>query len=154
MILGGHMEIAGDVFEALAAALADDSVGAAGSNPLVTANLFTFNPAPTPEADALEFYLFAFRRERLKQVGWLDEKFVFYRNLDLDWSLAFKGKGLRLRGVPNLPLVVHEHPYLRLDPVERDRLSKKNYRRFLDKWKGRTDLLVQHTVHSPKSGVE
>jgi len=144
-ILGGHMEIVGDIFTPLAAVLADDSVGAAGSNPLVTEDLFTFHPAPTPEADAIEFYLFAFRRERLRQVGWLDEKFVFYRNLDLDWSLAFKDKGRRLVAAPGLPLVAHEHPYLRMDPVERDRLSKKNYRRFLDKWRGRRDLLVSKT---------
>ena len=141
-ILGGHMELAGDSFTPLAARLADDSIGATGSHPLVSSDLFTFNPAPTPEADAIEFYLFAFRRTRLKQVGWLDEKFVFYRNLDLDWSLAFKDKGLRLVAAPDLPLVVHEHPYLRMDPVERDRLSKKNYRRFLDKWRDRKDLLV------------
>jgi hypothetical protein len=141
-ILGGHVEIAGDIFTPLAEALADDAVGAAGSHPLVTTDLFTFHPAPTPEADAIEFYLFAFRRERLQQVGWLDEKFVFYRNLDLDWSMAFKDRGLRLAAAPNLPLVVHEHPYLRMDPVERDRLSRKNYRRFLDKWRNRKDLLV------------
>ncbi len=150
MILGGHMEITGDVFAPLAATLADEAVGAVGSHALITEDLFTFQPAPTPEADAarlveadaLEFYLFAFRRNRLKRVGWLDEKFVFYRNLDLDWSLAFKDKGLRLAGTPNLPLVVHEHPYLRMDPVERDRLSKKNYRRFLDRWRDRKDLLL------------
>jgi hypothetical protein len=45
-------------------------------------------------------------------------------------------------GVPHLPLVVHEHPYLRLDPVEGDKLSRKNYRRFLDKWRERKDLLL------------
>jgi GT2 family glycosyltransferase/cyanophycinase-like exopeptidase len=153
MILGGHMEITGDVFAPLAAALADEAVGAVGSNALITEDLFTFQPAPTPEADAarlveadaIEFYLFAFRREHLGQVGWLDEKFVFYRNLDLDWSFAFKDKGLRLVGVPGLPLVVHEHPYLRMDPAERDRLSKKNYRRFLDKWRDRQDLLLKRS---------
>jgi cyanophycinase-like exopeptidase len=142
MILGGHVEIAGDVFTPLTTALADETIGAAGSNALVTEDLFTFHPAPTPEADAIEFYLFAFRRDRLKRVGGPDEKFVFYRNLDLDWSFAFKDQGLRLVGVPGLPLVVHEHPYLRMEPTERDKLSKKNYRRFLDKWRERTDLLV------------
>jgi peptidase E len=142
MILGGHVEIAGDVFTPLAQALADEAVGAAGSNGLVSADLFTFNPTPGPDCDAIEFYLFAFRRERLKVVPMLDEKFVFYRNLDLDWSLAFKDKGLRLVTTPQLPVTVHEHPYLRMDPTERDRLSKKNYRRFLDKWRERKDLLL------------
>jgi len=142
LLLGGHVEIVGDGLTPLSAVLADDAIGATGSNGLVTTDLFTFTPAPTSECDAIEFYLFAFRRERLKQVGLLDEKFVFYRNLDLDWSLAFKAHGLRLIANDQLPLTVHEHPYLRLDPVERDKLSKKNYRKFLDKWKGRTDLLL------------
>lgn len=158
MILGSHMEIAGDVFTPLAVTLADASIGATGSNGLVSSDLFTFNPASTAdsdaarptevdaarpiEADAVEFYLFTFRRDRLKIVPMLDEKFVFYRNIDLDWSLAFKDKGLRLVTMPELPLVLHEHPYLRMDPAERDRLSKKNYRRFLDKWRERKDLLL------------
>lgn len=151
--LGSHMEIIGDIFTPLARTLADDSIGATGSNGLVSTDLFTFDLAPSEEADALEFYLFAFRRERLKRVGLLDEKFVFYRNIDLDWSMAFKDKGLRLVTTPNLPLVVHEHPYLRMDPAERDRLSKKNYRRFLDKWRERKDLLIVYhgdTEHTEK----
>ncbi|MEK6572877.1 MAG: hypothetical protein AABZ58_00990, partial [Chloroflexota bacterium] len=143
--LGGHMEIIGDVYTPLAHTLADDSIGAAGSHGLVSTDLFTFSPAPSDEADALEFYLFAFRCERLKTVGLLDEKFVFYRNIDLDWSMAFKDKALRLVTTPNLPLAVHEHPYLRMDPAGRDRLSKKSYRRFLDKWRDRKDLLIRRT---------
>jgi Glycosyl transferase family 2 len=142
MILGGHMELTGDVFGPLSAALENEAVGATGSNGLVSSDLFSFNPSPTPEADAVEFYLFAFRRERLKTVGLLDEKFVFYRNIDLDWSMVFKEKGLRLTATANLPLAVHEHPYLRMEPAERDRLSKKNYRRFLEKWRERKDLLL------------
>src|SRR6185503_15987928 len=133
----------------LAATLADDSIGATGSNGLVSTDLFTFTPAPTPDSDALEFYLFAFRRQRLKRVGWLDEKFVFYRNLDLDWSLGFKAQGLRLVTTPGLPATVHEHPYLRMEPGERDRLSKKNYRRFLDKWRERKDLLISERPLPP-----
>jgi hypothetical protein len=144
MVLGGHMALAGEVLKPLADTLADSNVGATGSNGLVSTDLFNFNPAPTREADAVEFYLFAFRRERLNTVGLLDEKFVFYRNIDLDWSLAFKEKGLRLVTTPNLPLTVHEHPYLRMEPGLRDKLSKKNYRRFLDKWRDRKDLLLNH----------
>ena len=146
MILGGHIELNGDAFAPLAASLTDERVGASGSNGLVSEDLFTFNPAPTTECDALEFYLFAFKRERLNQVGMLDEKFVFYRNIDLDWSLAFESQGLRLVVTPNLPLVVHEHPYLRMNPDERDKLSKKNYRRFLEKWRERKDLLIHSRI--------
>lgn len=142
VLLGGHMEITGDIFTPLAAALADETIGATGSNGLISRDLFAFEPSPWDEADAIEFYLFAFRRAVLRTVGLLDEKFVFYRNLDLDWSLAFKDKGLRLVTTPGLPLAVHEHPFLRMDPDERERLSKKNYRRFLNKWRDRKDLLL------------
>ncbi len=142
MILGGHIELNGNAFAPLAAALADERVGASGSNGLVSKDLFTFDPAPTSECDAIEFYLFAFKRDRLNQVGMLDEKFVFYRNMDLDWSMAFKDKGLRLITIPQLPITIHQHPYLRMNPDERDRLSKKNYRKFLEKWKDRKDLLL------------
>ena len=142
MILGGHIELNGDAFTPLAASLADERVGASGSNGLVSEDLFTFDPAPTSECDAIEFYLFAFKRDRLNQVGMLDEKFVFYRNIDLDWSLAFKDKGLRLMTIPQLPITIHEHPYLRMNPDERDRLSRKNYKKFLEKWKDRKDLLL------------
>lgn len=142
LVLGGHMEMTGDVYTPLAKTLEDEAVGATGSNGVVSSDLFNFNSAPTPEADAIEFYSFAFKRDRLKSVGLLDEKFVFYRNIDLDWSMTFKDKGLRLVITPNLPLAVHEHPYLRMDPAERDKLSKKNYRRFLDKWRDRKDLLL------------
>jgi len=142
MVLGGHMELTGEVLGPVTDTLADPAIGATGSNGLVSTDLFSFNPAPTTEADAVEFYLFAFKRERLKTVGLLDEKFVFYRNIDLDWSLAFKDKGLRLVTTPNLPLAVHEHPYLRMEPALRDKLSKKNYRRFLEKWRERKDLLL------------
>ncbi len=147
VILGGHMELVGDVFIPLAATLADEAIGATGSNGLTSADLFNFDPAPTAEADAIEFYLFAFRRDRLARVGMLDEKFVFYRNIDLDWSMAFKDQGLRLVVTPGLPLTAHPHPYLRMDPAERDKLSKKNYRRFLEKWRDRKDLLTVNSHH-------
>jgi hypothetical protein len=142
LILGSHMEMTGDALTPLTATLQDETIGATGSNGVVSTDLFNFNPATTAEADAIEFYSFAFKRERLNSTGLLDEKFVFYRNIDLDWSLAFKDKALRLVTTPNLPLAVHEHPYLRMDPAERDKLSKKNYRRFLDKWRDRKDLLL------------
>ena len=76
----------------------------------------------------------------------LDEKFVFYRNIDLDWSMAFKDKGLRLMTIPQLPITIHEHPYLRMNADERDRLSKKNYKKFLEKWRERKDLLIQSRI--------
>ena len=99
--------------------------------------------------DAMQAYCFAFRRARLKDVGLPRETFRFYRNLDLDYSFQFKDKGYKIVADTSLPVQLHEHRvWSALAEGERDELSKKNYRRFLDKWGDRTDLLVDsHHFH-------
>ena len=73
------------------------------------------------------------------------ESFRFYRNLDLDYSFHFKDKGYRVVADPALPVRQHEHRvWSELPEGERDELSRKNYRRFLDKWGGRADLLTSN----------
>ena len=95
--------------------------------------------------DAMQAYCFAFRRRRLPDVGLTRESFRFYRNLDLDYSFHFKDKGYRIVADPTLPLRLHEHRgWSDLPERERDDLSRKNYRRFLDKWGDRPDLLVSN----------
>jgi hypothetical protein len=43
----------------------------------------------------------------------------------------------------SLPVVKHEHvEWAATAPLDRDRLSKRNFYRFLHKWGDRTDLLV------------
>jgi hypothetical protein len=45
--------------------------------------------------------------------------------------------------VAGLPLTKHEHRLWEATPPdERDRLSKRNFYRFLDRWGKRADLLV------------
>src|SRR3972149_6903855 len=48
---------------------------------------------PPGEVDAVEGYLMAFRRDLLSEIGLLDEKYRFYRHLDLDLSFAARTKG-------------------------------------------------------------
>jgi hypothetical protein len=44
-----------------------------------------------------------------------------------------------------LPLTQHEHRgWTALPDAERDRLSKRNFYRFLDHWGAREDLLLRH----------
>ena len=145
LIMGVHIELTGDPFDQLAATLADKSVGVTGGWGVVTEDLMFYNSSDGPEVDAIEFYLFAFRRELLTEVELPDLRFHFYRNLDMHWSLFFKDKGYRLLITPDLPTETHEHIWLRTDPDEGERLSKKNYRHLLDKWRERTDLLVSNT---------
>ena len=76
------------------------------------------------------------------------QSFRFYRNLDLDYSLHFKNKGYDVIAEPNLPVIRHEHRvWSNIGDVEREMLSRKNFRRLLDKWGHRTDLLVSNSVN-------
>ena len=85
----------------------------------------------------------AVRRDRVREVGLTDEKFRFYRHLDLDYSFTFRERGYRNRIVPGLPLRRHAHSdWERTPEEERDRLSKRNFYRFLKKHGDRTDLLL------------
>jgi cysteinyl-tRNA synthetase len=111
----------------------------------VTDDLREFRDADGEECDAIEGYLMAFRREILETAGFFDEKFRFYRTADIEYSFRVKDQGLRARVVP-LPLARHEHRVWTNTPEEdRARLSKRNFNRFLERWRGRTDLTVSGT---------
>ena len=93
--------------------------------------------------DAMQAYCLAFRRADLPIVGLMRETFRFYRNLDLDFSFQFKDKGFKVVADNTLPILLHEHRgWTALAEQERDDLSRKNYGRFLNKWRDRKDLLV------------
>ena len=144
LVMGIHIELTGNPFAQLEAMLSDETVGVTGGWGVVTQDLFDWESSQGPEVDAIEFYIFAFRRDTLAEVGLPDERFVFYRNLDMHWSLAFKDKGYRLLITSALPALTHEHIWQRMDREEGERLSKKNYRYLLEKWRDRTDLLVSN----------
>ncbi len=149
VLLDSSIEVAGDVFSPLSEALEDEDVGVAGPFGVNTEDLRQFEDAPGPEVDAVEGYLMAFRRQRARDVGLLDEKFRFYRHLDLDYSFAFRERGYRNRIVPDLPLRRHAHTdWERTPEEERDRLSKRNFYRFLKKHGHRQDLLIANARKS------
>ena len=138
-------EISGDLFGPIERILEDDSIGVVGPFGLRTDDLHHFHEGEgeSGDMDAMQAYCFAFRRSRLRDVSVMRESFRFYRNLDLDYSFHFKDKGYRIFADTNLPVTLHEHRvWSDLAEGERDDLSKKNYRRFLDKWGHRTDLLA------------
>jgi len=147
VLLDTSIEVTGDILSSLAEALVDPEVGVVGAIGVRTEDLREFEDAPGPEVDAVEGYLMAFRRERVREVGLMDEKFRFYRHLDLDYSFAFRERGYRNRIVAGLPLRRHTHSdWERTPPEERDRLSKRNFYRFLKKHGHRKDLLLAHAA--------
>ena len=144
LFIDTSVEVVGDVFSRLGAMLDDPTVGIAGCWGVVTSDIRSFDEATSSgDVDAVEGYLMAFRRDVLREVGFLDEKYRFYRHLDLDFSFAVRSRGYRAVIDQGLPLVRHEHvEWSSTPPEERERLSKRNFYRFLRKWGERRDLLV------------
>jgi cysteinyl-tRNA synthetase len=138
------VELTGDVFYRLQSLLEDETTGVVGRWGAMTHDIRSFEEAERPgDVDAVEGYLMAFRRDILRETGLLDEKFRFYRHLDLDFSFAVRSRGYRALIDRELPLRRHRHvEWERTPPEERERLSKRNFYRFLRKWGDRTDLII------------
>ena len=157
VVLDSSVQLTGDAVSPLVAALELPEVAVAGPFGLETSDLRRFEevlpPAETPvEATAIEGYCMAFRRSDYVERGPLDEGFRFYRNLDVWWSLVLRdaldaGPPRRALAVPNLPVTRSEPwAWTSTPPRERDRLSKRNFYRVLDRFRERADLVVPATV--------
>jgi cysteinyl-tRNA synthetase len=147
VLLDTSVEPRGDVLGPLVEALGDDSVAVAGGWGIVSDDLRRFRDAPPGDVDAIEGYLMAFRRADYVARGPLDEAFRFYRNLDVWWSLMLRDgaeTGPNRRAVAlDLPAERHEHRgWTSVEESERDRLSKRNFYRIINRFGTRRDLLV------------
>lgn len=144
VLLDTSLEPTGDWLTPLLEAFDDPTVGIAGPWAVTSADGRQFEEAPPGEVDAVEAYCLAVRREALRAAGGgFDHRFRFYRNADLDLSFAVRAAGWRAIRTGPLPLTRHEHRgYASLAPDERDRLSRRNFYRFLKHWGDRRDLLV------------
>jgi GT2 family glycosyltransferase len=140
--LDPHVEATGDLLGPLLEALDRPDAGLAGGWGVVTTSLLEFEADQGPEVDAVEGYLLAVPRALAAQVG-VDARDRYYRNADLDYSFAVRTLGYRAFRV-EVPAIRHRHrAWHETDPTERDRWSKRNYDRFLSRWKQRTDLLTR-----------
>jgi hypothetical protein len=149
IVVDGSIEARGDVFEPIERALADPTIGAAGPFGIVSDDLREFRESDGPEVDAVEAYFLAFRRELLEGGLRFDEKFKFYRTADIELCFQIKALGHRAVVVP-LPVVKHDHRMWSATPEEqRSRLSKRNFYRFLDRFRDRFDLCVTRRGEAP-----
>ena len=143
LMLDTGVEVVGDCFGPVLAALSDPHVGAVGRWGARSTDLREFYDSQEVAVDAIDGYCLATLRRRFSELGFLDERFRFYRMLDFNFSFALRNAGLRLQRIPDLPVLMHRHRgWEDSDPDERDRLSRINFRRFYDRWHHRTDLLV------------
>ena len=144
VLLDTSLEPTGELLGPLVAAFDDPSVGIAGGWGVTSGDGRQFAEASPGEVDAIEAYCLGIRREALRAVGGFDRRFRFYRNADLDLSFAVRDAGWRAVRTGPLPVKRHEHRGWESVPeAERDRLSKRNFYRFLKHWGDRRDLLLQ-----------
>lgn len=145
VVLDTSIELHGDIWEPLAALLADPAIGVAGPYGLLTDDLREFREAPGPDVDAVEGYLMAFRRALLPEIGVIDERFRFYRLMDIYFSFFFRTSGYRVITVPAVEKLLIKHPHrewFSLSEDERATRSKKNYDIFRARWHHGESLLV------------
>lgn len=143
VLIDTSLEPVGDWSGPLLAVFEDPGVGIAGGWGVTSSDARQFEDAPPGEVDAIEGYCLAVRRDALRRIGGIDRRFRFYRNADLDFSFAVRDAGWRAVRTPPLPLERHEHRgWSSLPDAERDRLGKRNFYRFLDRWGHRPDLLI------------
>jgi cysteinyl-tRNA synthetase len=142
--LDPHVEATGDLFAPLLAALDQPGVGLAGGWGVTSRSMLEFDADDGPEVDAIEGYLLAVPRALAARVE-VDPACRYYRNADLDYSFAVRAldPGYRALRVA-VPAVRHRHRgWYETDPTQRERASKRNYDRFLRRWRSRTDLLIR-----------
>ena len=150
ILLDTSVEPRGDVVTPLVAALADPSVAVAGGWGVATHDLRHFQEAGPGDVAAVEGSCLAFRRADYVARGPFDEHFRFYRNLDIWWSLVLRDEGeeARPRRAVTLPLPAlrHEHRgWTSVPDAERDRLSRRNFYRIIDRFGWRNDLVVDRS---------
>lgn len=148
ILLDTSLEPIGDIVTPLVAALDDETVAVVGGWGIASGDLRRFEDAPAGDVDAIEGYCQAFRRADFVARGPLDERFRFYRNLDVWWSLVLRDEGeaatpRRAVRLEALPIERHDHRgWTSLPDDERDRASKRNFYRIIDRFGWRRDLLV------------
>ena len=137
----------GDAITPLVEALGEDGVVGAGWRGALVDTGDAWRQvvdAGAGEVDVLLGYLMALDRDAARAADVPHPKARFYRNADLELSLALRAGGGRLV-VPSDDLPVHQERhrgYHDSDPEVRDRESKKNYDRLLSAYRGRDEILA------------
>ena len=131
------LELTGDAISPLISALNDPTVAVAGPFGIRgKGTLKEFEEDPGPDVDAIAAHRRRFGVPMHWPVEGFDPKFRFYRIADIEFSFRLRDHGHgRAVAVAGLPVRKHEHRlWEATEPAERDRLSRRNFYRFLDRW--------------------
>ncbi|HYH50308.1 MAG TPA: glycosyltransferase [Acidimicrobiia bacterium] len=146
VLVDASLELTGDLLSPLVAALDDPTVAVAGPFGLATTDLCDYEERTTGDVAAVQGYCLAARRGDLLTAGGVQERFVWYRNADIDISLR-----LRTLTAPTRRAVAtgadhcirHAHRAWEATPEEeRGELSRHNMGIVHEAFFGRDDLTV------------
>ena len=94
------------------------------------------------EVDVLFSYFLALNREDAIGCGGFNNRAIYYRNADMEFSLKLRQSQGHLLQL-DLPLEqARHHGYYDTEPTYREEQSKKNYDRILDRFRGKNEILV------------
>ena len=107
-----------------------------------------FTAASVGSVDAILGYFLVVRTSVAREIG-PDPKAKFYRNADMEWSLAIRAAGYEVV-IPEGELPLRQerhHGYHDSEPDYRDKQSKKTYDRLLQKFRKSPEILHRGKDH-------
>jgi hypothetical protein len=146
VIVDTSLELTGDLLTPLVAALADPTVAVTGPFGLATTDLCDYEERTAGDVAAIQGYCLAARGGDLRAAGGVQERFVWYRNADIDLSLRLRTLSTPTRralaaGAEHC--VRHAHRAWEATPEEqRGELSRHNMGIVHEVFFGRDDLTV------------
>lgn len=141
----------GDALSPLLEVFVDPRVamsGWRGVNVDVSQEWREFTPAIVGSVDAVLGYFLLTRTSVVREIG-PDSKAKFYRNADMEWSLAMRAAGYEVV-IPEGELPLRQerhHGYHDSDPEYREKQSKKTYDRLLQKFRKMPEILHTGNDH-------
>jgi hypothetical protein len=141
----------GDALTPLMVVFADPQVAMTGwraVNVDVSQEWREFTAATAGSVDAILGYFLLVRTSVAREIG-PDPKAKFYRNADMEWSLAIRAAGYEVV-IPEGELPLRQerhHGYHDSEPDYRDKQSKKTYDRLLQKFRKSPEILHRGKDH-------
>ena len=146
LVVDTSLELTGDLLSPLLDALDDPTVAVAGPYGLATANLCDYEERTAGDVAAIQGYCLAARRGDLVNGGGVQERFVWYRNADIDISLRLRTLNEPIRravAVGAEHCTRHAHRAWDATPeAQRGELSRHNMGIVHEVFFGRNDLTV------------